>query len=74
MGKEVKIVRCRLCGESDMLYPDPAGYFEDAFIPQGHPQAGAPLLCRWCRDANHPTIIAARLKKADCSQNFPPQI
>jgi hypothetical protein len=56
-------VKCRRCGESDQLYPDPAGYCNDAQIPEPHPQAGAPLLCIWCSDSKHPSIVALREEK-----------
>ena len=56
-------VVCRWCGEGDQLVPDPAGYYNDAQIPEPHPQAGAPLSCRWCRDPKHPSIVALKKEK-----------
>jgi len=28
---------CSVCGGSDLLYPDPAGYFRHAFDEEGRP-------------------------------------
>ena len=43
---------CKTCKRGDMLFPDSAGYYEDALR-----QDGAPLLCRYCRDSKHPAVI-----------------
>src|SRR5579883_455538 len=61
------IEKCRRCFRSDMLYPDPAAYFPCAAILPPHPQAGAPLLCRWCGDATHPTVVNTLRLRADHS-------
>lgn len=53
------VAKCRMCGLSDMLVMDPAGYYRDAKLPAGHPQAGVPLACRRCRDGAHLKAIGA---------------
>ncbi len=48
------MIACKTCGQSDMLVPDPSGYYGDAFTEEG-----LLFACRWCHDADHPTVVAA---------------
>ena len=52
-------VVCKNCGKGDLLFPDPAGYYRDA-----KHKIGYDLLCLYCRDPQHPTVIA-KLKEIE---------
>lgn len=60
---------CKTCGQSDMLVPDPSGYYGDASTEEG-----LLFACRWCRDPNHPTVVEARNKKQKAPEGMREQL